>query len=124
VALKAGSAPDQALQLVLGHGILCASEASLGELGAVFSRPKFDCFLALDARISFSALLRAVSRIVPLTAEQIATVSPTCHDLRDYHVLALALAAVADAIVSSDEDLLVLHPWNGIPILRPADFLL
>jgi uncharacterized protein len=26
-------------------------------------------------------------------------------------------------IVSGDEDLLVLHPWRGIPVLRPAIFL-
>jgi len=25
--------------------------------------------------------------------------------------------------VSSDQDLLVLTPWNGIPILSPAQFL-
>ncbi len=37
--------------------------------------------------------------------------------------LELASAAGADAIVSGDEDLLVLHPWRGIPVLRPAAFL-
>ena len=37
--------------------------------------------------------------------------------------LELALAAGADIIVSSDDDLLVLHPWRGVRILRPADYL-
>ena len=37
--------------------------------------------------------------------------------------LALALVAEADAIVSSDEDLLVLHPWREIQILTPAGFI-
>ena len=37
--------------------------------------------------------------------------------------LALALAAEAEVIVSSDEDLLVLHPWRGISILNPAEFI-
>jgi hypothetical protein len=26
-------------------------------------------------------------------------------------------------LVSSDEDLLVLHPWCGVPVRRAADFL-
>ncbi len=32
-------------------------------------------------------------------------------------------ASGADTIVSSDGDLLVLHPWRGVSILRPADYL-
>jgi hypothetical protein len=31
-------------------------------------------------------------------------------------------SAEADAVVSSDEDLLVLHPWRGIAIVTPAEF--
>jgi len=30
---------------------------------------------------------------------------------------------MADVIVSSDEDLLVLYPWREIPILTPAAFI-
>ena len=29
----------------------------------------------------------------------------------------------AEIIVSGDDDLLVLHPWRGVRILRPADYL-
>jgi hypothetical protein len=46
-----------------------------------------------------------------------------CRDATDNKYLELALAAGADAIVSSDHDLLSLHPWQGILILRPADYL-
>jgi uncharacterized protein len=48
-----------------------------------------------------------------------------CRDGKDnrYLHLALALAAGATAIVSGDEDLLVLNPWRGIQVLRPAQFL-
>ncbi|HRF64192.1 MAG TPA: hypothetical protein P5260_18035 [Candidatus Competibacter sp.] len=38
-------------------------------------------------------------------------------------MLACALAAKADVIVTGDKDLIVLHPWNGIQILSPADAL-
>jgi predicted nucleic acid-binding protein len=50
-------------------------------------------------------------------------VDPPCRDPRDNQFLALALAAEADVVVSSDEDLLALHPWRGIPVVMPAEFL-
>ena len=37
--------------------------------------------------------------------------------------LALALDGRAETIVTGDEDLLVLHPWRGVRIVRPAAFL-
>ena len=52
-----------------------------------------------------------------------AAVDRACRDPRDNQFLALALVSEADALVSSDEDLLVLHPWRGIPIVTPAEFL-
>jgi predicted nucleic acid-binding protein len=44
-------------------------------------------------------------------------------DPKDDKFLEVAVAGEADVIVSGDEDLLVLHPFAGIPILPPADFL-
>jgi predicted nucleic acid-binding protein len=35
-------------------------------------------------------------------------------------MLALAIAAQADLIISGDNDLLVLQQFNGIPVLSPA----
>ena len=49
---------------------------------------------------------------------------PVCRDPKDDMVLALALAAQVDLIVSGDNDLLVLHPFKDIPIFSPADALL
>ena len=46
-----------------------------------------------------------------------------CRDPKDNKYLELALAAKADVIVSSDKDLLVLHPWRDIPVLLPAAYL-
>jgi uncharacterized protein len=47
-----------------------------------------------------------------------------CRDPKDDKYLALAAAGQADVIVSSDiRHLLSMHPWRGIPILSPADFL-
>jgi predicted nucleic acid-binding protein len=46
-----------------------------------------------------------------------------CRDPKDDKFLSLALAAGADCIVSSDADLLALHPYRGIAIVTPAVFL-
>jgi predicted nucleic acid-binding protein len=46
-----------------------------------------------------------------------------CRDADDDLVLAAALAAKADAIVTGDQDLLVLKRFKGIPILNPRDCL-
>jgi putative PIN family toxin of toxin-antitoxin system len=46
-----------------------------------------------------------------------------CRDPKDDKYLELALTSGAETIVSSDSDLLVLHPWCGVRILGPADYL-
>jgi putative PIN family toxin of toxin-antitoxin system len=46
-----------------------------------------------------------------------------CRDPKDDKFLELALDGQADLLVTGDEDLLALHPWRGIPILSPADYL-
>jgi putative PIN family toxin of toxin-antitoxin system len=46
-----------------------------------------------------------------------------CRDPKDDKFLEAALAGSADCVVSGDADLLVLTPFEGIPILRPAEFL-
>ncbi len=46
-----------------------------------------------------------------------------CRDPKDDVVLEVAVAGEADYIVTGDNDLLVLHPFEGIPIVGPAEFL-
>jgi uncharacterized protein len=35
----------------------------------------------------------------------------------------LVLAAEADVLVSSDDDLLMMNPWRGVPVMTAAEFL-
>jgi predicted nucleic acid-binding protein len=46
-----------------------------------------------------------------------------CRDPKDDKFLEAALAGKAEVIISGDEDLLVLDPFEGILILRPSEFL-
>ncbi|MBC7229808.1 MAG: putative toxin-antitoxin system toxin component, PIN family [Actinobacteria bacterium] len=45
-----------------------------------------------------------------------------CRDHDDDFVLAGALAAAADCLITGDEDLLVIKEYKGIRIIRPIDF--
>ena len=46
-----------------------------------------------------------------------------CRDPKDDKFLEFAVSGQADLIISSDNDLLVLHPFRGISILKPVAFL-
>ncbi len=45
-----------------------------------------------------------------------------CRDPDDDFVLAGALAATADCLITGDEDLLVIKEYKGTRIIRPSDF--
>lgn len=46
-----------------------------------------------------------------------------CRDAKDDIFLDIAFAGHAEVIVSGDEDLLALHPFGNIPIVKPGEFL-
>jgi putative PIN family toxin of toxin-antitoxin system len=46
-----------------------------------------------------------------------------CRDPKDNKFLEAALAGTADAVVTGDDDLFVLNPYEGIDILRPAELI-
>jgi hypothetical protein len=121
-ALRVGSVPHQALLKVLATCDLCASAETLAELGRVLEHRKFDRYLNRELRREFVALIARNVRLFAVGKDDLAAVNPPCRDRHDNHFLALALKAEADVLISSDEDLLVLHPWRGIAILKPADF--
>jgi putative PIN family toxin of toxin-antitoxin system len=54
--------------------------------------------------------------------EPIETIS-ACRDSKDDKFLEVAINGSASCIVSGDEDLLLLNPFRGVPILTPRDFL-
>ena len=50
-------------------------------------------------------------------------IKPVCRDIDDDDVLATALAAKVDIILTGDDDLLVLKEFHGTPILSPRQFV-
>lgn len=46
-----------------------------------------------------------------------------CRDPKDDKFLHVAVNGEAEAIITGDADLLALHPFHGVEIVTPADFL-
>jgi putative PIN family toxin of toxin-antitoxin system len=111
--------PHAVLEYVrLGKLAMVSSPELLAELTEVIGRPKFDTILARihTSREAALAEMRHLAEVIdppPLP-------HPVCRDPDDDHVLALALAAQVDLIISGDEDLLVLQSYEGMPIVSPA----
>jgi len=100
---------------------MVSSPVLLAELAEVISRAKFDDILArsnTSRERSLAEMRQLAEVIVPPPLPQ-----PVCRDPDDDHVLACALAAQADCIVSGDADLLNLREYQGIRILDVAEAL-
>ena len=117
-AIGRGSVPARAFLHALRSDRVAISEATMAELRDALARPRLARFVDPELRDEVLALLDMSGVLVEPT-ERVTD----CRDEKDDKYLELALAAGADAIVSGDADLLVLHPWRGVRILRPADYL-
>lgn len=98
---------------------LISSPALLAEFEEVIGRPKFDAILKASNTSRDHVL--AEMRQLPEVIAPRALSQPVCRDPDDDEVLALAVAAQADLIVSGDSDLLSLKQYSNIPILDPAE---
>ncbi|HLX61187.1 MAG TPA: putative toxin-antitoxin system toxin component, PIN family [Planctomycetota bacterium] len=117
-AILKDSAPDLALTKALALGTLVMSADTLAELEEVLHRPKFSRYLDDDERDLFVSKLVAQASLVDVTVAIKAS-----HDPKDNKFLELAVSAQATHIVTGDNDLLVLNPFQGIAILTPHQFL-
>ena len=117
-ALRQGSVPWQALIRARELDMVAMSEPVAAEIREVLARPKFARVLNDARRATIEALLFSDAHWFAATK-----LVSDCRDAVDNIYLELAWAARASVLVSSDNDLLVLHPWRGISVLRPAEFI-
>ena len=117
-ALLVGSVPRQAFDQALDDGRILISVPVLLELAEVLSRKKLNKYLLEEERMRFLVALLKEAELV-----EINEVVTECRDVKDNKFLELAVSGKADCIVSGDEDLLLLNPFRGIPVLTPREFL-
>lgn len=113
-----GGVVAQAVDHALARGVLLVSQETLDELVRVLTRTKFDPYISRDDRRRFLELLGGVARVVPVVRRIRA-----CRDPKDDKFLDVALSGDAAAIITGDQDLLVLDPFHGIRIVSPSVFL-
>ena len=117
-ALSSGGKPRRALVHAALRGELLASAATFAELTSRLERPKFDRYLDAAERADFLEWLEGLLAFVTVES-----VIAECRDPKDDMFLELVVDGKADVLISSDGDLLALHPFRGIPILTAAQFL-
>jgi len=93
----------------LEHCVLCGSKQLLQELTEVLSRSYFVRSLPQPERDTFLVIVEKNLETFWVSKEAARSLNPPCRDGNDNFILAL--------------DLLALNPWNGIPILTPAQFV-
>lgn len=112
------SVARQVFDKALEQGQLLVSQATVEELNEVLRRKGFDKYVQEEERIQFITALVREALLVEITE----TITE-CRDPKDDKFLELAVSGKASCIVSGDNDLLVLHPFRGIPVLTPRQFL-
>jgi len=117
--LSENSTPGKALKKARLNGSLLVSVETTHEYFDVFSRSKFDKYVSLETRLAF--IENIITNALPVEIKVPVT---ACRDPKDDKFLELAVNAAASAIVTGDKDLLVLHPFQNIPIIPSAEFLL
>jgi uncharacterized protein len=96
------------------------SQPLLDELADVLTRPRIaEKYLIGPTELGaiLSLLIQRGERVDPIRSIQ------ACRDPKDNMVLEAAVAGAVDCIVSTDQDLIVLSPFEGIPVLSAGEFL-
>lgn len=117
-ALREDSMPERALLHAEAADLFALSAEVDAEITEVLGRPRFARAVTAARRVRILDILRGGA----------VWFSPTervtdCRDAKDDKYLELALAAGAGTIVRGDADLLVLDPWRGVRIFKPATYL-
>jgi len=116
--LNQDSFPARVVEKAILSSQILQSAETWAELEDVLNREKFDRYRSIfDRRRYFQYLAEFMHEISVLTRVSV------CRDPKDDKLLELAMDGGADLIITGDKDLLVLSPFEGIPIITPLDYL-
>lgn len=112
------SSSDTALKKARSLGNLLFSEATVQELQTTLNRSKFDRYISLQVRSEFIFRLRLASELFEIL-ERV----DLCRDEKDNKFLEVAINGKADYLITGDNDLLVLRPFQDVKIMTVNEFL-
>jgi putative PIN family toxin of toxin-antitoxin system len=118
-ALRGNSPPARLIAAMKNAAaILVFSGETQAEFASRLMKSKFDRYVSTALREKFLAQVDAVSEYVFIANRPMG-----CRDRSDDKFLETAVCGRVDCLVSGNTDLLRLHPFQGIPILQPAQCL-
>jgi len=113
------SISDLAVRKAFLNDVVLRSTLTTLELSNTLKRKKFDKYFRNEyERDLFIHLFTNHSKIIEVSHSV-----TLCRDPKDNKYLELALSGKADCIITGDQDLLLLNPFNNIPIITPQEFL-
>jgi putative PIN family toxin of toxin-antitoxin system len=102
--------------LLTGHHLFTCDEI-LDEVNEKLTLPRLQKYIDSErAQQLVASYTSKATRLEVINHVQV------CRDPDDDIVLALAATAEADFIITGDNDLLILHPYQNIQIVTPATF--
>ena len=114
-ALVARGTCSDLLEHCVRQHVIVSSQPLLDELREVLER-KFGQRI-VDVQAASQLFTETFALVVPDALEP-----PVCRDKDDDIVLATALAGACFAIITGDQDLLILDPFRSVRVLEPAAF--
>lgn len=112
------SKPRKAFDISLENGKILISNETFSELKRILLKEKFDKYADRDLRKAFLSEFLTISQKIKIERKVEAS-----RDKKDNQFLDVAVNGKADYIISGDQDLLVLHPFENVEILNPHDFI-
>jgi putative PIN family toxin of toxin-antitoxin system len=123
-ALLWGGTPRKILILAQNNQIsIFASPDLFQELENTLKRTKFQAKIK-SLGLTVEDILDAATEVLQSCSNISLNVDISqLRDMKDYHILAAAVSAQANFLITGDQDLLVLNQFAEILIMTPADFL-
>lgn len=110
-----GRKPEEAIDYCLENTIIHSSNTLLDE---VIERLHRKAGAPYRFRNQLRARLEAICEVT-----EPGDLPAVVRDAKDNHIIATAIGSHSSYIVTGDEDLLMLGTYQGVEIVKPADFL-
>lgn len=117
-ALNTGGVPGRAVDRVLRRHEWIGTADTVAEFYSVLFSAKLDRFVAYERREQIAAFLSSF-----VTKRRVDLRIDACRDPKDNKFLEAACAGEAEFLVTGDQDLLALDPFDRTIIVTPALFL-
>ena len=112
------SLPRKVIDQVDSLGTILVSYDTMLELNEVLTRKKFERYFSQEQRLNFIAKFFEKAEMV-----EILELVEICRDPKDDKFLELAVNGRANYLITGDQDLLVLNPFQETLIITVSQFL-